>query len=536
MTRAYLTIEGPWARMSGVPDEVRDEVLRVMDPDAKRKLAYREKRWDGMIDLFTGGRYPSGLTLRLYQRLEQDPDIVEVVVRNEHAPMGSVHLREDYLPGVTLWPWQMEGCGSMLNSPCGAVKVPTSGGKTLMEAVIAKYAFEHYGLKTLVLTSKRGILDQMVRVFNAVLGDVMSVGQMGDGEHTVGDVTLGTAQTLIGYTPRRRRVRVPGTKRYKQQFIKADPVIRQLLREAGVLLLDEAHHTSAETWYEIAMACQAKYRYGLSGTPLKFEDYADARMIGATGPVIYDIEADVLIAAGKSARPKIVIVSADAASEPEMEHRAFSRLRSGKLVPGTRWPDYKKAYRYAIVESDVHNRAVIRATEWLVDRNRRTLILTRQKDQWRLLRDLLEESGLSYAALWGDTATPERHSAKVAMDESKLQVILASVIFDEGEDVPGIDAMVLAEGVKSNTNAVQRIGRGMRREEGGYEDVWIVDFAPTSHPVCLEHGADRCASWEAEGYEVMVWDQWPDTEAEGAGEMLLPFEQWDAMYAATREG
>ena len=197
-------------------------------------------------------------------------------------------------------------------------------------------------------------------------------------------------------------------------------------------------------------------------------------MIGATGPLIYVVEAEGLIGEGIAAEPKITMVVDPGASGPELpwefayrtNSKTKEKTRYRKLLP------YKAAYNVGLIENVHHNAAVVRAVQWLYDRGRRILVICRRKAHWALLHEMLEPVFPSFGAIWGDTATIERDFMKETFEEGGAAVLLATTVFDEGEDVPGIDAIVLAEGVKVSTNALQRIGRGMRRKEGD-NDVWI---------------------------------------------------------------
>ncbi|KKM20127.1 hypothetical protein LCGC14_1648660 [marine sediment metagenome] len=324
--------------------------------------------------------------------------------------------------------------------------------------------------------------------------------------------------------PQKRKVRGKGYTR----VIPPDPILRKLVLESEVLMLDETHHASSESWYTIAMYSGSIRRYGLSGTPLKAEEIADLRMVGATGEIVYEVAPAVLIDLGLAAKPKVVMVVSDKASGPALPCEVAYRTIKGRTRQIRKPLPYDAAYHQGVVENAHHNRAVIRATEWLVDHGRQTLILCRLKAHWRTLRDMLEAEGIEYMAVWGDTATEERDRAKELLNEGKINVCLATTIFDEGEDMPGIEAIVLAEGVKAQTNVLQRIGRGMRKK-GGTNEVWVVDFCPTCHEKLSDHAADRVAAYASEGYEVCIVEEWPSMNDEAAdleGE-LLPFKEED---------
>lgn len=520
--KAVIKIEGAYARLLGAPISELEACLAVPDPKRFFNRAFKDERWDGNVRLYEHRDFPAGLTDHVATHLQNEGYEVSIIRPRERQAIDLSRWTRDYLPGITLWDNQYEAGIAMLKSQCGTVKSPTGSGKTEIMAGVARYLWEERGWRTVVVVPKAGLLIQTVKRFNKYYDGDIRVGMYGDGVREPGDIVVGTAQTLISFKPRTKTVGRGRKKR--KQVIPYDAEIRTMLHEYEVLMLDECHHSSSVTWEDIALFSGALRRYGLSGTPLKNSEVADMRMIGATGSLIYTCETKTLIDEGRAAKPKIVMVGCEDIFGPEME-KVWTMTRDEVTGKWRRYPKvapYKDAYRQAIVENDKFNREVVRATEWLVDHGKRTLILCRQKAHWKRLAELLDGTGIDYRAVWGATETEEREDVKAMFGDKKLKVILASTIFDEGEDVPGIEAVVLAEGVKACTNVLQRIGRGMRKKTEGVNEVWVVDFVPTCHPKLVEHGCERADAYEAEGHEVKIVDRWNPDDPN-----MLPFLIWD---------
>ena len=363
------------------------------------------------------------------------------------------------------------------------------------------------------MVPKKGLAAQTVKRLKYYYGNDLSVGQCGDGQRTIGDVTVATAQTLIHFMPWKKKGRI----------MPPDKGLKELLEKAQVIFLDEAHHASAESWYTISMNSNAIRKFGLSGTPLKHDVLADLRLVGATGEIICNIEATELIDIGVNATPKILVVYSRNASGPDLPCTYYYTMEFGRRVKAPRHLPYTEAYIQGVVENEHHNRSVIRATEWLVDHGRRVMVLCRRKPHWLTLKKMLEATGIPFGAYWGNTPVFDREDGKRMMQEGSIKVILATTIFDEGEDVPAVNGLVLAEGVKVSINAIQRLGRGMRKKTKGTNDLWVVDFCPTCHPRLADHALERVIAWEGEGYPVRVWEDWP----EDGEELDLPFPDWD---------
>lgn len=515
---AIITIKGGWADMYGGPMSALMECLSFDDPDRHNNAAFKDGRWDGKRPLYTGRSFPAGLCGRVSDHLKSLGYNVRIVWPNPLKGLKLTRFGRDYLPGIKLRGHQYDACLTLFTNPRCSLRIPTAGGKTEVYIAAARYLWEEKGWKSLILLGKRGLCDQTVKRCMKYYGSDIPVGQIGDGVRTFGTVNVGTAASLIAFKPR-----VIGDK-----LKLGDPELEEFLKTIDVLFIDEAHHTKAKTWWDVAMACGAKVRYGGSGTPLTGEELPDAMLVGATGPVLFEADATDLIEQGLASKPKIAMVMAENASEPNLGFTWGTRYESmtQMVVPCKVYPNYDEAYRRGIVESDRHNETVIRCAKWFVARNRPTVILTRKKAHFRKLKDMLQATGLRYRAIWGDTSTFARNAAKDALTNRSIDVLLATTILDEGEDVPVIGAMIFAEGVKSYVNAVQRVGRGMRVSGAG--DVWIVDIVSLCAEVLVSHASQRAEAWERQGYEVRLVTDWPKP-GQPSPKNLLPFENWDKV-------
>jgi superfamily II DNA or RNA helicase len=456
----------------------------------------------------------------LQEFLESHGWKVQVTYPKDYAEkLDLSRITKNYVTGMTLFDHQHGALHALLACVNGCVRLPTGSGKTLVIAVGARFLWEECKMRSLVITSRRDLIGQTIRAFNKVYGGDLRVGQAGDGikDFEGAHVVVGSAQTMIGYAPR-----VKKTKK-GMRAIPADEGLATILRTFQVLWMDECHRSSSDSWTTIASASRAVRRYGLSGTPLKNNDLVDARMMGCTGPLRFSVQSDELVGIGLCAKPRIVMLMSENISGPDLpsQIRVFTNSKTGKSIRVTVPMPYKEAYVKGYVENVHHNTAVIRATAWLADNGRKVLLIARRKEHFLTLKKMLEDQGIEFTAAWGETATSDRERAKNDFIKSNGSVLLATTIFDEGTDIPGIDAIVLAEGVKVNTNSLQRLGRGMRKKDG-WNEVWVIDIVPTCHKTLMEHSLARCETYEDEGHEVTILTDWPPMDAE-YDSSLLPF-------------
>lgn len=526
-TPIRIRVYGAFAELHGIePDQVFPECLQFKHPQARYSDAFRRGDWDGMVPLFSGRQFPAGLAQRVIDFLTERGQSVELFEAQSRESLDCSRLTPTYLndpskPDFALRPHQMDGIRAMLENVRGIVKAPTGSGKTEMMAAAARYFWEELNWRTLIVAPKLGVAVQTARRFDVYYRGDVRVGLLAEGRREVGPVTVATAQTLLGFKPRTQK----GRKGRRARQLPPDPLIREIVKEYEVLMFDETHHASSESWYEVAMESGAYRRFGLSATPIIDEDLRDARLIGATGPLLYEARSTDMIAQGYAARPKIVMVMSEHASGPDLPVEHTLTMQAGKVVKKRKYLPYKKAYELGLVRNEHHNRAIVRAVAWLVEKKRQTLVLCRRKEHFLRIAELLEAEGIEFISVWGATETNDRDHAKRAFAKRSVNVVLATTIWDEGEDVASIDAIVLGEGVKVSTNSRQRVGRGMRPDS---KDVWVVDFVPVCHPKLMQHAYSRALTYEAEGYEVRILDRWPGPGELDFGDELLPFLKWDA--------
>lgn len=530
--RAAIYVRGAWAELQcSDAEDVLESCLSFKHPSPWYSKAFREKRWDGKVRLFDkNDRFPAGHTPRVVEHLQDLGREVFVSGYEDKRDIDLSGFERDWLPGIELWDHQWDATVTMLGHKRGVTKSPTGSGKTEDIFAVASYLWDQRNWRSLIVEPTKGLMRQTYERACAYFEDWISIGMAGDGERIEGNIVVATGQTMQHWKPTRRKGRIRP----------ADSWLREILKSYEVLFLDECHRASSDMWYDIAMNSAAVRRYGFSGTPIKDSEIDDMKLIGATGPIIFDVDATGLIEKGLAAKPKIVMVMSKNASGPSIEaaveddyEREAARLKeehakkkraTKKKAPEPR--KYQLAYKRGIIHNDVHNRAVVRGAQWMVDRGRKTLLLCRYKEHFDILAQMLEADGTQFVGVWGQTDNSDRDHAKEAMGDGRVNLVLATGIWDEGEDIPGVNGIVLAEGVKATTNSRQRVGRGMR---GDTEDVWVLDFVPTCDDTLQEHAAQRAEAWEGEGYEVIVWRDWP----EGDADLHLPFERWDEEYAAS---
>ena len=85
--------------------------------------------------------------------------------------------------------------------------------------------------------------------------------------------------------------------------------------------------------------------------------------------------------------------------------------------------------------------------------------------------------------------------------EKKLLMVICSSIWDEGVDIPNLDAIIVAGGGMSEIKAIQKVGRGLRKT-ATKDSVQVIDFSDLSHKYLRKHSRERVKAYRERGWEV----------------------------------
>lgn len=229
---------------------------------------------------------------------------------------------------------------------------------------------------------------------------------------------------------------------------------------------------------------KAAYRVGLSGTPLARGDRRSVQAIAALGPVIYRQRADELVKAGILARPQIkMAVVAQACSRPT----------------------WQGVYGDLVVRSAKRNAALVTMAQRC---EKPALLFVKEVAHGKHLERALLNAGLRAGFVWGSHGSAYRRSMISRLVRADLDVLVCSVVFQEGVDIPSLRSVIVASGGRSVIAAIQRVGRGTRieRNHAGVVikdsfEVW--DVADRGHDWMERAAKERRRAYLHEGYETV---------------------------------
>jgi len=430
--------------------------------------AYRSGHWDGRQTLLSrDGTFSSGL-LKLVENALRDAEIPFTCEALEVPEVVLNSARWGLL--VELRDYQEEAVKAALEGKRGIFEMATGTGKT--EVMIAITAA--LGLRTLVLVNNRDLALQTAQRFSARLAGA-KVGVIGAGRRELRDITIATFQSLRSWI-----------KRDAEQALKA-------LRTYDVVHSDECHTLPAKTYVPVILSIPAQYRFGWSATPFKEDDKrAELQLIGATGPVLMELQPKEAVRTGTSVPTSVTMLQ-------WRQSKPMTTWGSYRFdVDDAAFESYAALYRRAIIESDERNDAIVEAAQALAQSGRPTLILVTSIPHGEALSRTL---GVPFAH--GSSSMEARKHAVQSLRDGSEQLVIASVIFDQGVDVPELSGLVIAGGGKAHHVVVQRVGRGSRPSKGK-DRLEVVDFFDTHSRTLWRHSKARLKAYKDLGADVEV--------------------------------
>ncbi len=327
----------------------------------------------------------------------------------------------------------------------GVVVKPTGTGKTeIALAIVARHQ-----APTLVVAPLRDLMYQWQRRIKKGLG--FDAGVLGDGRQEVWPITVTT---------------------YDSAWIH----MKEIGNRYRLIVYDEVHHLPGPVQHESALDCLAPLRLGLSATPWR-ADGRDALLADLIGPVVY--EEDLAQARGRTVADYVLVrVPIYLTEEEQAEFDELSRSIRHYVAARQREEgafDWKEMARRS--RTDPQAREILR--RW----RRKLAIVNRSAEKLRVLEDVFrlhpDEPCVVFTAsnrmaldvsarflIPALTAHSDKHERNRVLDAfaaGRMKALAACEVLNEGWDAPAVKVGVVLGGEKGVREAVQRLGRLLRK-------------------------------------------------------------------------
>ena len=321
----------------------------------------------------------------------------------------------------------------------------TGTGKTYASA----FAMRELGFKrVLFLVHRASLAVQAKKSYQRVFGSTISVGLVGAGYHEYDrDYIFATVETL-------------NRDEHLQMY---DPA------EFDCIILDEAHHSSANTYQKVMNYFTPRLFLGMTATPDKRNDNDSGENIYEifNHQIAYEIrlqqamEEDLLC-------PFHYFGITDLSVVQDTKSKNLSEEEFNKLVCDER-------VKHVIEQSNYYGYSGERV---------KGLVFCSRNRECKELSKKFNELGYRTVALSGEDSEMVRQDAfeRLAMDESDaaadktpIDYIFSVDVLNEGVDIVEVNQVIMLRPTQSPIVFIQQLGRGLRKAEGK-EYVVILDF------------------------------------------------------------
>lgn len=324
---------------------------------------------------------------------------------------------------------------------CALLISATGTGKTYASA----FAMRELGYKRVLFLVHRGqIAKQALESYKKVFNKSVSMGMVtGKHQDYNADYIFATIQTLS-----------------------KEDVLEKYDRNAfDAIVIDEAHHSSANSYKKVMEYFTPKLWLGMTATPDKRDDNLEGRNIYEifNHQIAYEIRLQ------------------DAMEEDLLCTFHYFGITDLKTISDAGKSSVEKMENFRYLTSDERVEHVMKQAEYFGHSGERVkgLIFCSRIDEANVLSDKFNKKGWRTEVLSGSNSEAERVAAieKLAGDESEdaLDYILSVDIFSEGVDVPEINQVIMLRPTESPIVFIQQLGRGLRKAVDK-EYVVILDF------------------------------------------------------------
>ena len=443
------------------PDFYKSQAMRLPIYDKSRIICTAD-----ITDSYIG--LPRGCEPALYDILGdkvKDINIIDKTNQGENIPVEfNGKLREE----------QELAINELLKHNIGVLSATTAFGKT----VIASYIASIRKTNTLVLVHTQALMQQWKKSLEQFLTfDITPpeqrkgrgrkktwspVGLLGAGKDTLnGIVDVAVMQSLVD-----------------------GDEVKELVRNYGMIIVDECHHVSAVNFEKILKYANAKYVYGLTATPTR-QDGHHPIIFMQCGPIRYRVDAKAQ------------------ADKREFEHYIIPRFTSFRSISDDNITTlYKK-----LSDDAMRNNLIVNDVVSAIKNGRTPIILTERREHVAMLAELLKPCCDNVIEIVGTTSAKSRRETLERLDnipqEESLVVVATGRYVGEGFDYPRLDTLFLALPIAWKGKVAQYAGR-LHRNYPDKAEVQVYDYIDIHVPVLERMYQKRVKSYSAIGYKTKI--------------------------------
>lgn len=254
----------------------------------------------------------------------------------------------------------------------------------------------------------------------------------------------------------------------------------RIIQKYGLVLIDECHHASSDTYRTVLRNINAKYIYSFSGTP-KRKDKLEKIMQMYLGNIVYRVDKEGMI---KNRKYEQVLLSRMTTFKIIDQDLSFTEI-ANEL--------YQNQKRNYLIVQDVNKE---------MKENKNIIILTDRKEHIQILYKQLQYYDYDIYCLSGDLSIKERKTMRNQINQSQHYIIIAtSQLIGEGFDLPSLNTMFITMPISFEGRLSQYVGR-LHRDYENQDMVKVYDYVDINIKLLQNMFQKRLKAYKNEGYKI----------------------------------
>ena len=356
---------------------------------------------------------------------------------NYTSDIKPVEYDGPYIPGIKFRKFQKEAFKNVLSNGRGVIKAPTGTGKTIVIAgLVSCFSSENI----LILIHTTDLINQTIEELN---GFGLHCTEYSGKKKQISRITVATIQSFKN-------------------------VVKEYADYYDVVVVDETHHASSLTgsYAKVLSQLTAPVKLGTTAT-LPYKEEAKWSLESLIGPVISEYKIAEAQVDRILAKPEIVVYKT-----PRVDSRILdSSTGINNRKDGTEPTKYVRHYHNGVVWNTSRNFLIAEIAKKYIKEKKTVLISVVNVVHGRNISKLIK----GCVFVHGATSKEDREEIKEKFIKKEIKCVVATVVWQEGLNIPSLDVCVLAGSGKSDIKVVQGIGRGLRKTKGK-DKVIIIDF------------------------------------------------------------
>ena len=221
------------------------------------------------------------------------------------------------------------------------------------------------------------------------------------------------------------------------------------------LIIDEAHHASADTYQKVLAYFKPKFILGLTATPDRTDDKSILEIFKNTA---HKLDIQTAVEMGELVPVRCI------------------RIHTNIDLTKVRFNSVQ--YNIRDLESKIYvperNRLIVDTWMQYV-RDKRTVVFCASVKHAEQIAELFRTQGINATAVSGGMKKSERKEFQDKFISKEITVLCACDLLNEGWDCPETEVLFMARPTMSKVLYTQQLGRGMRLYEGK-ESLMVFDF------------------------------------------------------------